>query len=235
MVVLTYEISGDFVMTVIQLAFEQSLNGQPCVTTWAYAFNGGGSFPGTDVEDLITWFEASFVPLINALQSERITNVQVIGSAYGWPAATRTEAISGGGTVVAAGTATFPAYLPLYLRESVGDNFDAFTTAPYDGLRPIRRGGVYLSGLTEDWSTDGGAVVPGSLAAAFAAFQTARLSNRPVAGGSRTYYPAVWSYPRPALPPSPSYPDGKPARPALQAVVTGIDIADFTRLKSRKG
>lgn len=216
------------------LSLEQVLMGRTCITTWPMV---GDSLPtdfSNQISDGLDWFEDVFMPLINAIQSDEITNATIRGSIVGVPALSQSRTVSGNGLVASDGASTLPPQIAIYFRQSVGETIVTQTNAPYGGNRPIRRGGVFMPGLTEDWVNVSGAVAAPGMTVVYHGIRDAYIEGFTSLPNNVTYVGAVWSYPREALPPSPSYPDGKPARPFVHAKVTGMEVADVTRLRSRK-
>lgn len=234
MVVLTYEISGEFEMTIVQLAFTQSLGGVELVTTYAYNYAGFSTNALQDVNDLVDDFELNVIPALNALQATQCLNVSIYAHAVGYGGASVLRTVTGAGLIAAANANVLPPYLAVYCRDTVGMSYDGTTNLPYAGTRPIRRGGINLPGLTEDWVGLSGASIPISLDSEWNAFEASHLLPIVADTSGNEFKACVWSASRPELPPSPVYPGGRPARPILVAYITDIDPVSVSRLKSRK-
>lgn len=221
-------------MSIVQMALTQQLNGVSCVTTWALCDNiNRGATPAL-VSDATEYFETVFLPKLNALQSDEITNIDLYAIQVGYPSTSRTVDLAGTGALAVAAAVTLPPYLAIYVKQEVGLSVNAQTGGSYDQARAIRRGGVYLPGLTEDWISVTGVEIPAALTTAWNAFENEVIAPNllPLAGDD--FYHAVWVPAKEATPPSSSYPIGKPAAPFLQAPITNMTPSAVSRLRSRK-
>ena len=122
--------------------------------------------------------------------------------------------------------------LALNLKRTVGASFDPGTSAPYTGGRPVRRGRVWLSGLPKSFMAASGFVVDPTYATAWNALITG-MDNAIQDSATNQWIPIVLGLPLDALPPSPTYPDGKPARGYTAAPITGGVPIEFAKLSSR--
>lgn len=220
-------------MATISIALTQRLAGVDCVTTYDYSYVVSNALQTTDISYFGTLFETVIVPLLNDLQSDDLTNISLNVAQRGYGGSSINVPLGGGGLILATAQVTLPPDLPLYCSQAVGQSVDADLLTAYTGVRPIRRGGIYFPGFTEDWSSVDGPVIPGSLGTQWSALVTALLAPRTTPGG-REWIPTVFSTPKAALPPSPTYPDGRPARNALYAQLENVVPRRITRLKSRR-
>lgn len=221
-------------MSIVQVAVTQTIAGVACQTTWALVDNVNRGATPLLVTDTIDHFVNNFLPLLNAIQSDELANTEIYALQIGYPTTSRTQALTGTGALAATAAVTLPPYLALYVRENVGESVNAQTGGSYDQARAIRRGGVYLPGLTEDWVQSTGTVIPSALAAAWDALEAEIVAPNTIPIGGGSFYHAVWVPSKDAVPPSSTYPFGKPAAPFLQAPITEIIPRDIARLKSRK-
>lgn len=221
-------------MSILQMALTQRVGGVDCTTTWALCDNINRGASPLLVNAAVEYFESVFLPLLNALQSDELTNVELYAIQIGYVSTSRNVALAGGGALAVAGSVTLPPYLALYVRETVGLSVNAETGGSYDQARAIRRGGVYLPGMTEDWVDVTGVQIPVSLAGAWTSFENEIAAPSVVALEGDPFYHAVWVPAKAATPPSSTYPLGKPASPFLQAPITNLTPSVISRLKSRK-
>jgi len=152
-----------------------------------------------------------------------ITNISVRSSNYPFPSS---EALALIGDITADPNDYLPPHLPLYVRATISGNLNGSDGLPYAGMRPVRGGGHYFSGIPEAWSTATGVVIPGTGdGAEFTAF-LAVLDN-PLVVALGTLNPVIWGGELAAA-------GSLPARDVVVAPITGFIVRDITRLKTRK-
>ena len=218
---------------IMNIVLQQSLSGQDVVTTWPVY----SSFVSPDLDEQMTdgldWLENTLLPILNAMQVTQLVNVSATASIVGNSALSQSRLITGGGDVAAADANALPPQLAVYFRQSVGATRLIQGDALYTGDRPIRRGGVFISGLTEDWIDVDGIVIPSAYTTQIAALSAAYVTGFTSNPSGVIYKGCVWSYPRPELPPTPAYPDGRAERPYVYAPVGATLPRSISRLKSR--
>ena len=215
-------------MAVCEVVFSQSLAGKS--TQMRFHFIDLSIFPGTPgvAPDLAAAFESQVVPLINALQSDTISNVSVYARDIGNPGESTTVSSSGTGDVTATAAFTLPPDLPIYLTTLVGAWQDTFSGATYGGVRPGKKGRKFFPGLTEDWVTDDVADVPTTLEAAYAALENKLRDGIPTTTPAANWRYCVYSPAKEAI-------GSKPARTNdLFAYMTFMTVGRGTRLLSRR-
>lgn len=219
-------------MPVIRVTHQYELAGQICENTYHY-FHHTNLPTALQVSQLLDDFENDILPAINDIQTDQVTNLNLFGYAYNL-GFSDTLGITGLGTIAAGADGTIPPDIVLNIRRNLGDTFLNDGGAAYTGNRPLRHSRFYFSGLPTVCMVKSGfdsANLPAGKWAAFQAAMTATLTT--TSGGSLTWYHNAFGFALAALPPSGSFPTGKPARPAVVAPVMSVSGVDFTNLGSR--
>lgn len=221
-------------MPYVQITHEYQVAGENCFNI--YNFWRPSPVPtAAMVEDLRDQFASVYIPVINAVQTDEVENVQLIGYApnllFSQPAA-----LAGGGGNVVGMSNTIPADLPIVVRENVDSSILNDTGAAYTGNRPVRRGRLFISGLPKTTMVGTG-FDPTGLAAGAWTDLTDVLTQPLFSTITGSYWsPVVVGKPLPALPPSGSYPSGKPARTDFLVAIILSALASpngFTNLSTR--
>lgn len=203
---------------------DTELSGILCQNVFAYYASTITGSPAVQ-EEMLEWFRDTIIPLWQAWTPSimEFTGISVRSSNY--PVPTSEALVLTGDTSITA-AATMPPWLPLYVRCSVGVNWNGADGLPYTGMRPVRGGGHYFSGCPEAWNTATGYDNPGDTPGlAFNAFLAA-LNDDPVILGN-TFTAVVWGDAMGAS-------GSKPARDVVVAPIITATPRQFTRLASRK-
>lgn len=219
-------------MTYWRVAFEQELAGTTCIFDMVYA-NTGLYGLMADAIEIAADAAAKLTGAVNAIQGTPMTNVAV--HVAGDDNNTSYDlAVIGGGNIAATLDTMLPAYYPLVIRKNAGTTVLRPTLGVYNGNRPIKRGRLFLSGFTRDWVDADGIDYPTGGAALMDDLIDDLMTPITTSGG-RVWSPAIIGLGLPELPPSPTYPAGKPARPGVGAPIVSMIPGKFTSLRSRKG
>lgn len=136
------------------------------------------------------------------------------------------------GAVVAADEGEIPANIVANIAKTVSGSYDPGSGAPYTGLRPIRSGRFYLSGLPKTLMSKSGVNTGAATYAAFTALLAAQAT--PINAGGSVWEPVVLGFPLPPRGISPTYPSGLPARDYVVADITGAVFKGWTKLETRE-
>ena len=223
-------------MPYIQITHEYDVAGENCFNV--YTFWRPSPVPtAAMVEDLRDQFAAVYIPVINSCQTDQVDNVQLIGYAPNLLFSQPASLAGGGGNVVGMDN-TIPADIPMVIRENVDSSILNDTGAAYTGNRPVRRGRLFLSGLPKTTMVGTG-FDPDGLAVGTWQDMLDILTTPLFSTISSSYWsPVIVGKPLAALPPSPSYPSGKPARADfLVAIILTASASPkgFTNLSTRDG
>lgn len=202
---------------------KQTLQGVEMHNVFAYytAFQFGN--PTTQVQ-LAQWFEANVIPAWQACMPSQLEfdSIDVRSSNYPFP---HTESLALTGDLTVADGAIMPPWLPVYVKVVVLPNLNGDDGAPYSGMRPVRRGSKYFSGLSEAFNSSLGFVVPATAeGTAWTAFLATLNDTAVLSSGNMT--PVVWGDAMPAA-------GSKPARGVIVAPVNTHSAQYFTKLDSR--
>lgn len=214
-------------MAVQEVVFTQRLAGQD--VQMRFHFLDLAIFPGTAgvAADLANAFQVNVVPLINALQSDEISNVSVYAREFGNPGGAVTIASAGQGLVDSTAALTLPTDMPVFWKVGLSGWIDAVSGAAYTSSRPGAAGRKFVPGLTEDWIDVSGAGVPPALIAAFEALEDELEAAIPT-----TTPTANWRFG--TFTPAKTASGGLPARNALFSYFSGFTVRRATRLLSRR-
>lgn len=218
-------------MATIKLTLTQTVGGSACQMVFHYW--AIGQF-GTNANKLALMdrFETLVLPGINGVQSDQLSNVELSAFAYDNPV-TVSQSITGTGTIVSSIDATLPPQLAMLFKQNVGDTLSPDTGSPISTLRPIKSGRKFIPGVDESFSDVNGIDTAGGNAALIAAANAALALDLTGGGLTGTWQAVVFGLPLAALPPSPSFPSGKPARDYCLAQITSAQARDVTKLRSR--
>lgn len=136
------------------------------------------------------------------------------------------------GDIVAADAGELPPNIVANIKKSVADSYDPNSGAAYTGLRPIRFGRFYMSGLAKGLMAGNGINTADTSYAAFTSLLATQAQTVTVSGGDWT--PVVLGFPLPARAPSPTYPTGIPARDYVVADIFGCTFKGWTKLETRE-
>lgn len=219
-------------MATIKLTLTQVVGGVDCQMVFHYW--AVGQF-GTNANKLALMdrFETLVLPSINGIQSDQLDNVSLSAFAYDNPI-TVSQSVTGAGTVVSSIDATLPPQLAMLFKLNVGDTLSPDTGAPISTLRPVKAGKKFIPGVDESFSDLNGIDTAGGNAALISAAATALSLDLTGGGLSGTWYAVILGLPLAALPPSPSFPTGKPARDYCLATINTVTARDITKLRSRQ-
>lgn len=219
-------------MPVIRVTHQYELAGQVCENTYHY-FHPTNLPTPLQVSQLLDDFENDILPDINAIQTDQVENIALLGYAYNL-GFSQTLGLTGTGAVAAGAAGTVPPDIVLNIRRNLGDTYLNDGGALYTGNRPLRHSRFFFSGLPKAAMVASGFDPANLTAGTWAAFQTAMTAVLQTAsGGALTWYHNAFGFDLPAIPPSTSFPLGKPARPDVVAPVTSVSGVDFTNLKTR--
>lgn len=186
-----------------------------------------------DVSDMLGEFRDNYLPVIADIQSDQVTHVELNGYAYNL-GFSQSIAVDVDGTVTSGGDLTIASNLALIVRRNLGDTLLNDGGSPYTGNRPLRRSRIFLGGLPESFMRADGFDIPAALASEWEAFtDIMEATGAPITVNGFTFYHNGFGFALPALDPSPSFPDGKAARPDVVAPVMTISGVGFTKLKTR--
>lgn len=219
-------------MPVIRVTHQYSLAGEVCENTYHY-FHPTNIPTPAQVNDLLADFEADVLPAINDVQTDEVDNIALFGYAYNL-GFSQMLGITGSGTVVAGAAGTIPPDIVLNVRRNVGSTYLNEGGALYTGNRPLRHSRFYLSGIPKAAMVASGfdpANLPVGAWTAFQAAMTVILTT--TSGGTLSWYHNAFGWALPEIPPTPSFPLGKPARPDVVAPVLSVSGIDFTNLGTR--
>lgn len=218
-------------MSTLKVVVNYTFVGEPCDNTFHFWNESATATPTTLVDAAAAWI-ADILPYWRAVVVEGVVFNDITVSAYNLaiPYNASLGAVTGD---VALGNGDAVAVdLPLNVRRTVGQSIITDTNAPYGGLRPIRRGRFFLSGLPKGFMAGSGFQIWSTLSSEWSDFVASQLVTLDTPG-SIEWEPVVLGLPLDALPPSPSFPDGKPARPYLVAPVLNVVPVEFTKLSTR--
>lgn len=217
-------------MSVVKITHTYLSNGEECQNIYHY-YNYPTLPTLAQAATMLDDFHDNILPAVRAIQTDDVVYTGL--SMYVYHLVTSIDrAVTGTGDIVAALIDVIPPDIVLNVRRYVGGTIVHDTGAAYTGLRPIRRGRSFLSGLPKAFMNGNGFNNASTYAAEFAAYQSAMLT--PLDAGSGVLFdPVVFGYALPALPPSPTYPAGRPLRPYVVAPITLVNAVDFTNLSSR--
>jgi len=220
-------------MPVIRVTDVYNISGNVVENTFHY-FHPTHIPTASDVTALLTAFQTAYIQKVKNIQTDQVTHTELSGYAYNL-GYSLTQTIDVDGTVAVGGDLTVASNLAAIIKRTLGDTSLNDGGAPYTGNRPIRRSHFYLGGLPESFMRADGFDVPAALADEYDDFKDALIAGTtPLSAGGYTWYHNAFGFELPALPPSGSFPDGKPMRPFVVAPVTNIGGVGFTKLKSRR-
>jgi len=202
---------------------EYSFSGVTCHNVYAYysaVLNGSAALQG---EVMDVW-EAQFLPEWLAWLPDQVTvdQITVRSSNYAFPSS---RLIGEVGAITVAPANMLPPWINLHVGLHVDPNLLGDTGGAYTGMRPVRRGGKYLSGINDAFVDNTGWVNPaGAQGTAFTAF-IAQL-NDALTGSFGSLTAVVWGGAMSAS-------GDLPSRPVVVAPITGAGAITVTRLKSR--
>lgn len=219
-------------MPVVRITDRYNISGNVVENTYHY-FHPTRVPTADDVADLLADFETKVIDKIVPIQTDQVTHTELLGYAYnlGYSIA---RAIDIDGEVAVGGDLTVASNLAAIIRRNLGDTSLNDGGAAYTGNRPLRRSHFFLGGLPESFMRADGFDVPAALSTAYEAFKDAlEAGTTTLTANGFIWYHNAFGFALDALPPSPSFPSGKPARPAVVAPVLSLSGIGFTRLKTR--
>jgi len=220
-------------MPVIRITDIYNISGNVVENTYHY-FHPTHLPTASDVTAILAAFRDNVLDKIADIQTDQVTHTELQGYAYNL-GFSQTLAVDVDGTVTAGGDLTVASNLAAIIRRNVGDTLLNDGGAAYTGNRPIRRSHIYLGGLPESFMRADGFDVPAALSGEYDDFKDAlEAGTTPLSAGGFTWYHNAFGFHLDALPPSPSFPDGKPMRPDVVAPILSIAGVGFTKLKTRK-
>lgn len=219
-------------MPVIRITDVYSVSGNECQNTYHY-FHNARIPTVSDVEGILEEFRDEILPAIAGIQTDQVNHSKLLGYAYNLGFG-QELAVDVDGQVTAGGDLTVASNIPLIVRRNLGSTLDNITGADYTGNRPLRRSRFYLSGVPETLMRADGYDEAAALSSALNAFRTALDVDNFLTVDGRNWYHNAFGFALDALPPSPSFPDGKPARGQVVAPVTSLSFVGYTKLKTRK-
>lgn len=211
-------------MPYVEVRHEYSVNGEECFNLYQY-YNPNiipGAVLGIDIAE---YWRDNVLPSINAIQMSYVTNTALTVFVPNLATSYSVE-VTGAGDLAGGVTAGLPADIALVIKRVVDQSQENDPPGdPYFGVRPVRSGRIFLSGLPKV-AIDGTGFVPTALpVGAFNAMESAMTSNA-LAGG-QFWQPVVVGKPLPAV-------GGKPARAEyLVAPILDIVARRFTSLATR--
>lgn len=219
-------------MPVVRITHVYDVLGEECENTYHY-FHPTILPTAAIVNQLLAAFDTLIVPAINALQVAPVANVMTKGYAYNLGYSIESAGI-GNGTITGTSADMIPNDMGLIVKRIPGQTFLNDGGAAYDGNRPIRKSHICLGGCPKAIMDGTGFISSGFTGTRWADFIAAMgltLGSTTPAG---TWYHNVFGLPLAALPPTASFPAGKPARPAVVAPVSAISNGGFGDLKTRE-
>jgi len=219
-------------MPVIRMTDRYNISGNVVENTYHY-FHPTRLPTADDVNDLLIEFETKVVDKIVPIQTDQVTHTELLGYAYNL-GYSLSRAIDIDGEVAVGGDLTVASNLAAIIRRNLGGTSLNDGGATYTGNRPLRRSHFFLGGLPESFMRADGFDVPAALSTEYDAFKAALTAATTTLTANRfTWNPNAFGFALDALPSSPSFPDGKPARPTVVAPVLSLSGIGFTRLKTR--
>lgn len=220
-------------MPVVRITDTYNISGNVVENTFHY-FHPTHIPTASDVTALLTDFQTKYIQKVKAIQTDQVTHTELAGYAYNL-GYSLTQTIDVDGTVAVGGDLTVASNLAAIIKRTLGDTSLNEGGGAYTGNRPLRRSHFYLGGLPESFMRADGFDVPAALESAYEDFKDALIASvTTLSAGGFTWYHNAFGFELEALPPSPSFPDGKPMRPFVVAPVIGIGGTGFTKLKSRR-
>lgn len=218
-------------MSTVRITMNFTYGGEACSNVFHY-WNNAVFASNTILNELAADFETNMVAAFQAAtvngvvyDSLRVTaldNPTIVN--YGLGAVT--------GSIVAADAEEIPVDIVANIRRNVDASQDPVTGAPYGGSRPVRAGRFYVSGLAKEVMNKSGLNTAATSYGAVVSL-LAEQANPLTTSGAVAWQPIVLGLPLAALPPSPSYPSGKPSRDYLAAVIDSCQFVEFTKLSTR--
>lgn len=142
----------------------------------------------TDIVDLSTVLISDFLPLLNAVQNVQVANYSMFLQGRGAGVPSYTRPLTGTGGWAALATNQMPPEFAYWLKYGVGETYISINQDP-DLFHPIKRGGAFIIGCTDEALDDGKFTMPAGLAAEFSALYAGLVDSYIV--GSDTWNPAV--------------------------------------------
>jgi len=218
-------------MSTVKVTIKQTMLGRDLNTVLHYN-NLSSVINSTGVGVILTHVESVIIPALNAVQSDDVLNVGLDGFAYNLGYSIP-EGLTGSGDLALTPDEVMPPQYAMLVRKDVGETYLTDGAVLYTGNRPIRRGEMFLSGLPESFSGVNGVIIPAALATEWDTLLDALIAPVAAVGATPIQYPVVFGLPLAALPPSPAYPDGKPARGYAVAQIESLSPVRWSRLSSR--
>jgi len=198
--------------------------GVDCHNVYAFysaSLNGSAALQ----EEVLDRWEEQFLPDWLAWLPDVVTVNEVTARSSNYPFPSSRD-INLPGDIDLSGSVMLPPWLALHAKLNVSPNLLGDTGAPYTGMRPVRRGGKFFSGINDAFVDDLGYILPvGAQGTAFTAFIAAL--NDALTGSFGTLTAVVWGGAMDAS-------GDKPSRPVVVAPITGAGNIQITKLKSRR-
>lgn len=209
------------VLHAIDVTLKQQVPGAICESKLSYLSDKSTGLTVTDLVNFADGWEANFLPVINACQSDAVVNFGAFYQARGTTTPTLSRGLAGGGSYATAADLEMPSEFSFWLKFGVDETYESIS-GDEDLAHPIKRGGMFLCGPTDDYLTSSLFVVPGSQTAAWAALDTRFKTVMSPAGGV-VYEPAVLGEEIPA----------NPGTGWRIANINSAQVIRITRLRSR--
>lgn len=220
-------------MATVKITLNYEYNSEQCYNTWHFwNYSVGANL--TIINALLDAFHDDIFGFIQDAMVSDVNFQKLTGWAFDYPVGVDYNLVGQTGSISATNAQEMPVENVANVRRYVGATVDPVTSAPYTGLRPIRRGRLYFSGLPKSLIAGSGVNSAATEYAAFSALLTGVQLDLASSPGV-IWQNVVLGLPLAALPPSPTYPTGKPARDYVVAPVTGIQFIEWTKLESRDG
>lgn len=156
------------VLHAIDVRLRQQANGSICYSGWTFKADTTSGLTLSDLIGVAGIFTANILPVINDLQHGDVENVSATYQARGTTTPSYYQPLSGGGQSAAAASTWMPPEFAFWFRWGVGETLKSIP-GTVDNEHPIKRGGVFIPGCTDDYLDSGTYQVPAGVTADWAA------------------------------------------------------------------
>lgn len=211
----------------VKVTLSQGMSVVPLVTDWDYRCE---TEPTTTAMGLLcAQWASTLVPIVNAVQDERVRNVRVKAVWRGNTAVQSELSLPGGGLVEVIESDQQVTSASITIKKFVSETND-FDDNPYtdEPKRYIQEGFVFVPGASDQWITGGLSVVPTALTTEMTALLAMIIDPVDVAGNS--FIPIVHGFALSAIGGS----NPRAARPEVYADVEGASFKWITWHESRQ-
>jgi len=132
---------------------KQSYGGAICQSTFTWVADKVDPLTITDLVALGAELVSGFMVALNALQVSAVQNVSMTLQARGFATPSYFRPVAGNGTWAAATTNEMPPEFAYWIRYGVDQTYESIT-GDEDTFHPIKRGGAFLCGVTDETLTN---------------------------------------------------------------------------------